>query len=127
MATRKKKLGVSKGELDKFIIKDARKYLPRVKASTSESSKIFSSLVKTAISQIASLSRQSAGQSGDSGTADFGNLSNNSVNSSLFNNLLKGLTTPGSSTNQSAPLFRQSRSQIAADALKSISLGKKNL
>jgi len=125
MAKRKKTLGTTKSQLSKLKIKThKRKYLPRVKANTGN--KIFSSLVKDAISQISGIARQSIGPSSDSGMADFGNLENNSTNKSLVNNLLKGLVTPGSTT-QSAPLFRQSRSQIAAAALKAMSLGRKNL
>jgi hypothetical protein len=104
----KKTLGVAKSELDKFKIKTrGPKYLPRTKLSTED--QIFSSLVKNAFSQV-----------------------KGSIAGSISGILTDGLDKSASSSLQSPatparPLFSLSRSQAAAQALKTLQSGNKNL
>jgi hypothetical protein len=108
MTKKKKTLAVSKSILNKFKIREhGPKYLPRTEPSTD--AKIFSQLVKSALSGIVRAS-----------TVNSQNVTDSAADVSLA----RSTTAPTSST---APLFRQSQSQIAAAALKAISVGRKNI
>jgi len=104
--TKKKTLGVAKSVLNKFRIREhGPKYLPRTLPSAD--AKIFSQLVKSALSGIAHASAENS--------------------QAITNSVADVSLAPSAPTSPSTPLFRQSQSQIAAAALKAISVGRKNI
>jgi len=113
MTKKKKTLGVSKSVLNKFKIRQhGPKYLPRTITSADE--KIFSSLVKSAISNI---TKSALGTSPNIAADD-------PTQDALPASLARSSATTSTASNT---LFRQSQSQIAAAALKALSAGRKNV